>query len=55
MENVDETMDEIREQMDLANEVSNAISQPFGMGLDIDEVIHFFCSLYVFIFHFRRN
>jgi charged multivesicular body protein 4 len=30
-------MDDIREQMDLANEISDAISQPVGMGLDLDE------------------
>lgn len=31
-------MDEIRDQMDLANEISDAISQPVGFGLDLDEV-----------------
>ncbi|KAJ1526492.1 Transmembrane 9 super member 1, partial [Nowakowskiella sp. JEL0078] len=30
-------MDEIRDQMDLANEISDAISQPVGFGLDMDE------------------
>ena len=30
-------MDEIRDQMDLANEISDAISQPVGFGLDLDE------------------
>lgn len=35
---VDSTMDDIREQMDLANEISDAISQPVGLGLDMDEV-----------------
>ena len=34
---VDNTMDEIRDQMDLANEISDAISQPVGFGLDLDE------------------
>ncbi|KAI9140920.1 Snf7-domain-containing protein [Paraphysoderma sedebokerense] len=34
---VDATMDEIRDQMDLANEISDAISQPVGFGLDMDE------------------
>lgn len=34
---VDSTMDDIREQMDLANEVSDAISQPVGIGIDFDE------------------
>ena len=35
---VDDTMDDIREQMDLANEISDAISQPIGFGIDLDEV-----------------
>lgn len=35
---VDDTMDDIREQMDLANEISDAISQPVGFGLEMDEV-----------------
>ncbi len=30
-------MDDIREQMDLANEISEAISQPVGLGVDFDE------------------
>ncbi|ORZ33813.1 Snf7-domain-containing protein [Catenaria anguillulae PL171] len=34
---VDQTMDEIRDQMDLANEISDAISQPVGFGVDMDE------------------
>ncbi|KAJ3370067.1 hypothetical protein AMAG_14580 [Allomyces macrogynus ATCC 38327] len=34
---VDATMDEIRDQMDLANEISDAISQPVGFGMDLDE------------------
>lgn len=34
---VDETMEDIRDQMDLANEISDAISQPVGFGIDIDE------------------
>ena len=40
IDKVDETMDEIREQMDLANDVSNAISEPLGdQGLfDEDEL-----------------
>lgn len=37
IDRVDETMDDIREQMDIANEVSNAISQPVGFGLEFDE------------------
>ncbi|WVR03865.1 vacuolar-sorting protein SNF7 [Kwoniella sp. DSM 27419] len=34
---VDATMDKIREQMDLTNEISDAISNPVGMGIHIDE------------------
>ena len=30
-------MDEIRDQMDIANEISEAISQPIGFGIDMDE------------------
>jgi charged multivesicular body protein 4 len=31
-------MDSIREQMDLTNEISDAISNPVGMGHQVDEV-----------------
>ncbi|KAJ3130444.1 ESCRT-III subunit protein snf7 [Nowakowskiella sp. JEL0407] len=34
---VDETMDVIQDQMQIADEISNAISQPVGFGVDIDE------------------
>ncbi|KAJ1667610.1 ESCRT-III subunit protein snf7 [Coemansia sp. RSA 1813] len=37
VDKVDDTMDEIREQMDLANEISDAISQPQMFGADLDE------------------
>ena len=30
-------MDDIRDQMDVANEISNAISQPVGFGMEFDE------------------
>jgi charged multivesicular body protein 4 len=30
-------MDDIREQMDLANEISEAIAQPVGFGIEFDE------------------
>ena len=30
-------MDDIRDQMDLANEISEAISQPVGFGAEFDE------------------
>eukprot|EP01119_Soliformovum_irregulare_P011908 TRINITY_DN3045_c0_g1_i1.p1 TRINITY_DN3045_c0_g1~~TRINITY_DN3045_c0_g1_i1.p1 ORF type:complete len:214 (+),score=71.48 TRINITY_DN3045_c0_g1_i1:80-721(+) len=36
LDRVDDTMDEIREQMDVANEIADAISQPLG-GETIDE------------------
>ncbi|KAJ2751797.1 ESCRT-III subunit protein snf7 [Coemansia pectinata] len=40
IDKVDQTMEDIREQMDLANEVSDAISQPqlFGAEMDEDEL-----------------
>jgi hypothetical protein len=31
-------MDEIRDQMDLSKEISDAISQPLGVGNDLDDV-----------------
>ncbi|KAJ1336721.1 hypothetical protein BSLG_007040 [Batrachochytrium salamandrivorans] len=37
IDKVDDTMDDIREQMDLANEISDAISQPVGFGTEFDE------------------
>ncbi|OLY80680.1 Vacuolar-sorting protein SNF7 [Smittium mucronatum] len=37
IDKVDQTMDEIREQMDLANEVSAAISQPELLGMSSNE------------------
>ncbi|KAI9632609.1 putative late endosome to vacuole transport-related protein [Dioszegia hungarica] len=37
VEKVDQTMDAIREQMDLTNEISDAISNPVGMGNMVDE------------------
>ena len=40
VDKVDQTMDSIREQMDLTNEISDAISNPVGMGNQVDEVSH---------------
>lgn len=37
VDKVDATMDQIREQMDLTNEISDAISNPVGMGAMVDE------------------
>lgn len=31
-------MDDIAEQQEVANEISEAISNPIGMGHDVDEV-----------------
>lgn len=41
VDKVDQTMDSIREQMDLTNEISDAISNPVGMGNQVDEVCPF--------------
>ena len=38
IEQVDATMDEIRDQMDVMKEIGDAISQPLGYGVDMDEV-----------------
>jgi charged multivesicular body protein 4 len=37
VDKVDATMDDIREQMDLANEINAAISTPLGMDYGVDE------------------
>jgi len=37
IDRVDAQMDEIREQMELTSEISNAISNPVGMGQEVDE------------------
>ncbi|CAG9765785.1 unnamed protein product [Ceutorhynchus assimilis] len=37
IDNVHDIMDDIAEQHDIANEISNAISNPVGFGEDIDE------------------
>jgi charged multivesicular body protein 4 len=37
LEQVDDTMEDIREQMDIANEISEAIAQPIGVGAEFDE------------------
>jgi len=34
---VDQTMDEIRDQIDIATDISDAISKPVGFGEDLDE------------------
>lgn len=37
VDKVDDLMDEVREQMDLANEISSSISNPLGMDASVDE------------------
>ena len=37
IDKVDNTMDSIREEMALSNEISEAISNPVGMGHELDE------------------
>ncbi|KAJ3341299.1 ESCRT-III subunit protein snf7 [Gonapodya sp. JEL0774] len=37
IDKVDNAMDDIREQMDLANELAEAFAQPTGFGVDYDE------------------
>ena len=37
IDKVDTIVDDIREQADLANEISTAISQPMGVGMDFDD------------------
>lgn len=44
IEDVDAQMDSIREQMDISNQISEAISSPHNLGIDIDEVSH--CASY---------
>ncbi|OWB58745.1 hypothetical protein B5S28_g4819 [[Candida] boidinii] len=38
VDKVDETMDDIREQVDLSEEISDAISRPLGQEIDDDEL-----------------
>jgi charged multivesicular body protein 4 len=38
MDKVDATMNSINEQRDIANEISDAISNTANLGLEIDEV-----------------
>lgn len=35
VDTVDATMEAVREQMELTNEISEAISNPVGMGVDV--------------------
>ncbi|GAA6004030.1 uncharacterized protein JCM10292_005845 [Rhodotorula paludigena] len=38
VDKVDATMDEVRNQLELTNEISQAISDPAGMGIDVDDM-----------------
>jgi charged multivesicular body protein 4 len=35
VDKVDATMDDVRNQLELTNEISEAISNPAGMGIDV--------------------
>lgn len=38
IDKVDETMDQIREEMERTKEIADAISNPMNVGVDLDEV-----------------
>lgn len=40
VDKVHDLMDEVAEQQEIAQEISDAISNPVGFGQDADEVIH---------------
>ena len=42
VDDVHDLMDEVAEQQEIANEISEAISSPVGFGQDVDEVCQFF-------------
>lgn len=39
VDDVHNLMDDVAEQQEIANEISDAISNPIGFGQDVDEVI----------------
>ena len=44
VDDVHNLMDDVAEQQEIANEISEAISNPVGFGQDVDEVNHLsFC------------
>ncbi|PKU27197.1 hypothetical protein llap_22499 [Limosa lapponica baueri] len=47
IDKVDELMQDIAEQQELADEISTAISKPVGFGEEFDEVRFKFASLYI--------
>lgn len=38
MDDIHDMMDDISEQNEIAEEISNALSQPIGFGAEVDEV-----------------
>lgn len=55
IDKVDATMDDIRDQMDVANEISEAISRPVNLGDELDEVIHIYIQLWTVLWFFDTN
>ena len=61
VDKVHDLMDDISEQQELSNEISEAISNPVGFGQDVDEVRIYanqclsFKPLFVSIFHQHFN
>ena len=47
IDKVDQTMADIQENMAVANEISEAISNPMGTGLEIDDVRPLYMILHV--------
>lgn len=47
IDKVDELMQDIAEQQELADEISTAISKPVGFGEEFDEVCFEFASVYI--------
>lgn len=47
IDKVDELMQDIAEQQELADEISTAISKPVGFGEEFDEVSFEFASVYI--------
>ena len=46
VDDVHEMMDDIQEQTEVADEISRAISEPAGFGMDIDEVSKMFVQFH---------
>ena len=44
VDDVHDIMDDLQEQNEIAEEIQNAISQPIGFGMDLDEVSVWECS-----------